>query len=56
MKGADASAVIYNIIETAKENGLVPYDYMTAVFKSAPNLSPGSSVDSLLPWNLARQV
>ena len=53
-KGADACAMIYSIVETAKENGLNPYDYLVAVFREAPNLPTSSSVDSLLPWNLKR--
>ena len=28
-KGAESSAIIYSIIETAKENGLDPYRYLT---------------------------
>jgi hypothetical protein len=26
--GANASAVLYSIIETAKANGLIPFDYL----------------------------
>ena len=37
-RGAKASAVIYSILETAKENGLKPYDYLTHIFRTAPNL------------------
>ena len=54
-KGATASAILYSIIETAKENGLNPYDYLTSVFNLAPNLPAGSSVDMLLPWNVSPQ-
>jgi len=50
-KGADASAVIYSLVETAKENRLHPYEYLTKVFHRAPNLSAGNPVDELLPWN-----
>jgi hypothetical protein len=27
-KGAEASAIIYSMVETAKENGLDPYRYL----------------------------
>jgi len=54
--GADASAVLYSLVETAKENGLTPFDYLTSVFRLAPNLPLGSSVDSLFPWNLSACV
>ena len=36
MRGAQASAVLYSIIETAKANGIHPFDYLTHVFKIAP--------------------
>jgi len=32
--GADASAVLYSIIETAKANGLVVYDYLVHCMKA----------------------
>ena len=37
--GAQSSAVIYSLIETAKENGLDPYRYLLWIFKTAPKLS-----------------
>ena len=37
--GAKSSAVIFSLIETAKENGLDPYRYLTYVLKEAPKLS-----------------
>lgn len=49
--GAKASATIFSIIETAKENGLDPYEYLKYVFTKAPNLKEIESVDILLPWN-----
>ena len=55
-KGAEASAMIYSIVETAKENGINPYNYLTAVFRNAPNLSSDNSIDALLPWNLMGNV
>jgi hypothetical protein len=53
-RGARASAVMYSIIETAKENGLKPYEYMRFIFETAPNLrliDNPDSVKALLPWN-----
>jgi len=46
--------MFYSIIETAKENGLNPYDYLLFVFESAPNLGLNNNPDSvqgLLPWD-----
>ena len=37
--GAQASSVIYSLIETAKENGLDPYRYLLWVLQTAPKLS-----------------
>ena len=53
-KGADASAMFYSIIETAKENGLKPYEYLKYIFETAPILNfmrYPDSVEALLPWN-----
>lgn len=37
-KGADASAAVYSIIETAKANGLNPYEYLKFIFKNLPEV------------------
>jgi hypothetical protein len=53
-KGANASAVIYSIIESAKENGLNPYAYLNHLFEKLPNLDPldNAALNQLLPWNV----
>ena len=48
-KGAKASAVVYSIIETAKANGLKPFEYLLFLFETVPNTST-AMLDSLLPW------
>ena len=53
--GAQGSAVIYSIIETAKENNLDPYKYLTYIFSKAPNLKEHETVDILLPWNVPEE-
>lgn len=52
-KGANASATIYSIVETAKENGLNPFEYLKLVFERLPNMDriEGSALDGLLPWS-----
>lgn len=35
--GAESSAIIYSLTETAKENGLSPYRYLAYIFENAPN-------------------
>lgn len=51
--GAQASSVIYSLIETAKENGLDPYRYLLWVLRSAPPLSQTNEAwaEQLLPAN-----
>lgn len=48
--GADTSAAFYSIIETAKANGLKPYEYLRFLFERMPNLTP-ERYDELLPWS-----
>ena len=51
--GAQSSAVIFSLIETAKENGLDPYHYLLHVLKTAPTLDRTKDgwVAPLLPAN-----
>jgi transposase len=49
-KGAKASSMIYSIIETAKENGLKPFEYLKHIFMTMPNI-PVESYPTLLPWS-----
>lgn len=51
-RGAKASAVMYSLVETAKENGINPYDYLVWVFKAAPGMELSQSpslADQLTP-------
>ena len=52
-KGAKASATIYSIVESAKENGLNPYTYLQYLFERLPNidLEDPNAIDELLPWS-----
>ena len=51
--GAQSSAVIFSLIETAKENGLDPYRYLTWVLAEAPKRSASDSLwaAALMPEN-----
>jgi len=49
VKGARASAAVYSVIETAKANGLKPFEYLEYLFKSIPNTTTGE-LDDLMPW------
>lgn len=51
--GAQASAVIFSIVETAKATGLDPYRYLLHIMKTAPSLDHAKHdwPEVLLPWN-----
>jgi transposase len=49
-KGADASANLYSLIETAKVSGLEPHAYLTKVFTDLPNAQTVEEIEALLPW------
>ena len=53
-KGADASAVTFSIIETAKENGLDPFRYLTYIFSEAPKRAAKEEdwISAVLPENV----
>lgn len=46
--GANSSAVIFSIIETAKENGLKPFEYLEFLFE---NIRVGNDVAEFVPWS-----
>ena len=52
-KGATGSAVMFSLIQTAIENGLDPYKYLTWLMKMAKDadLSQEDTIQALLPWN-----
>ena len=53
-KGAEASVIIYSILETAKANGLNPEKYLMHIFTVLPDRfakDPNADIEDLLPWN-----
>lgn len=51
-RGAMASAVMYSLVETAKENAINPYDYLVWVLKAAPEMELSQNsvlAEQLLP-------
>lgn len=52
-KGADSSAIIYSLVETAKGNQLKPFDYMKYLLEQLPNIEHDQAelLDHLLPWS-----
>ena len=51
VRGAESSALLYSLIETAKLNGHEPYDYLSWLFHEFPkgNKSP----EELMPWSVS---
>ena len=50
-KGADASAILYSMIETAKANGLTPFDYVMNTLEQISQAD--GDIEKLLPWHEA---
>ena len=51
--GATSSAILYSLVETAKANNLMPFDYLHHVLKELPSRHPETAIDDLLPWNVS---
>lgn len=50
--GADASAAVYSIVETAKANGLRPFRYLNFLLERLPSECP---LEECLPWSATAQ-
>jgi len=53
-KGAEASASLYSLIETAKANNCEPYSYLRHIFEHLPRAHTLADYEALLPWNVDR--
>jgi hypothetical protein len=50
--GANASAIIYSLVQTAKANRLDPYAWMRLLMRELPAARSLEDYETLLPWNL----
>ena len=50
VEGADASAMFYSLIETAKANDLEPFDWLTKVLEKLPHANTLEDYEALLPF------
>ena len=50
--GANASANLYSLVETAKANGHEPYAYLLTVLTKLPAARTLEEIEALLPFNL----
>lgn len=55
-EGAEASALLYSLIETAKANNREPYTYLRYIFEKLPLASSLEDYEALLPWNIPAEV
>ena len=54
VKGVNASANLYSLVETAKANGLEPYAYLRYLFTELPKAETVETIEALLPGNLSK--
>jgi transposase len=50
--GAQASANLFSLVETAKANGIEPHAYLARLFEQLPQAKTVEAFEALLPWNL----
>ncbi|HEX2925826.1 MAG TPA: IS66 family transposase [Ruminiclostridium sp.] len=58
-EGAEASAIIFSIVNTAAANNLDAYKYLEYIFRNLPNINfiaDNSSLDEYLPWSEKAQL
>ncbi|MGF6721510.1 transposase [Paraburkholderia sp. GAS41] len=48
--GAHASANLYSLVESAKANGIEPYQYLVRLFAELPKATTADDYAALLPW------
>lgn len=56
VRGAEASANLYSLIETARLNGLEPYRYLCQVFEKLPKAQSLHDIEQLLPWKIDKDT
>ena len=52
LAGANATANLYSLIETAKANGIEPYRYLRHVFTELPKATSLEDIEALLPHRI----
>jgi transposase len=55
-KGAEASAALYSLIETAKANRLEPYLYLRHLFEKLPSAKTSDDYKALLPQYINKEL
>ncbi len=50
--GADASALIYSLVETARANRLEPSTWLAMLLRTVPGARSVEEIEALPPWKL----
>ena len=56
VKGAESSAIVYSLVETAKANGIEPYGYLLLVLSMLPYLGKSPTHEELENMRLSARV
>jgi transposase len=56
VRGAEASANLYSLIETAKRSGLEPFAYLRYVLDALPRADTLGEIEALLPRNVDSEL
>lgn len=55
-RGAQSSAMIYSLVQSAKENGLVPIRYLNYLLEELAQIEKQNyNMEQLMPWSEAVQ-
>jgi len=58
-RGAEASALLYSLVQTAVANNLEPFSYLKCLLTELPKLGrhyEKEALDQFLPWNMAEKI
>ncbi len=58
-RGADASAIMYSLVQTSKANNLEPFAFLKYLLTELPKLGrhyEAKELDQFLPWNLTEKI
>ncbi|MFK5892750.1 MAG: transposase domain-containing protein, partial [Pseudomonadota bacterium] len=58
-RGADASALLYSLVQTAKANNLEPFAFLKHILTEIPKLArhyQPEELDEFMPWSLTGKI
>lgn len=54
--GAEASAILYSLVQSCKVNQIDPYQYFRTILTELPNRTTDQSLDQWLPWKINKPL